>query len=638
MDAKEFAAEFETLSPDSRLSSLVSILVGPQGCAWDQKQTSLSVLDHLIDEAHELKSALLSGKKEEISGELGDLLFTVSFLKERIDREHSLEHATLQLVEKMIRRHPHVFGNTDFPTEEALKRNWEAEKYKENSSRKRYDEDIPSSLPPLRKATKILSRMMNAGFSYQTLEQALDKVWEEVLELEGALESEHFSDELGDVLVSLLTLSKMKQCSPEQSLERSLKKLCDRLETLERQSGRPIHEIPREELAPLYRASKETSQPGRVFFNYCGVSPWPRPVRLAIRKATQELATRGLPAALELLQEREKLAPLIQQFCRAAPTSKVVLVPNVSTAALGVAYAQAWNRGDKVLLGKNEFPANTVPWRVACDTFDLEAVWFDDDLLRTNPELGWHHLEQTMAQSRPKILAISAVSFWSGYRVDLQRLAELCRKHEVRLYVDAIQALGNTPTSCLDSIAYFAGGSHKALLAPEGAGFLIVSEEASRDWKPRLASWLSLSDPVGFLGSGQPKSLRYDSVLRTQDPTTLQGSSLNSVGYVGLQASLRYLSDFDLELEFQKILELQNPLEEFLTARGWQSLRADSPSHRSAILSFAPPAGTDLVGLQSALSQAGIEVGIPNGVLRFGFHVFHNNTEVKKVIDYFRAC
>lgn len=638
MDPDEFLQRHGEFSPQQQLSALVRVLVGPKGCSWDQKQTALSVVEHLIDEAHELKAALAGDSDREVGSELGDLLFTVAFLQERLATRASTETAVAHLVEKMIRRHPHVFGGTEFADEEALKRNWEAEKRKENSARRRFDQDIPASLPSLRRAAKVLGRAMNAGFTYLKPEDALDKVWEEILELENALHTEDFKEELGDLLVALVTLSRMRRVSPEDALTASLTKLCDRLEAIEERAGRPLHDIPREDLGTLYRDLKEEKTPAVAFFNYCGVSPWPRPVRLAVRRACQEIGTRGLPAALDLIAERERLIEQIQAFCGVASDRPVVLLPNVSSAALAVAHAQPWTGGDRILLGSREFPANTVPWQVAAHTFGLEILWFDDDKLRTQPENAWNNLEKILAEQRPKLLALSAVSFWSGYRVDLERLAALTETYGVRLYIDAIQALGNTPTICPESLEYFAGGSHKALLSPEGSGFLVVSPRAAQDWQPRLASWLSLPDPVSFLTNGGWQSLDQGREPRSGDPTTAQGGSLNSLGYAGLRAALEYLSKFDLSQEFQRIQSLQDPLEQALQTLGWESLRAQNPVNRSAILSFRPPAGTDLPALGERLSRAGISAGIPNGVLRFGFHIFNNERQVERVITYFESC
>lgn len=632
MTPEDFLQQHSSLDTPSKLREMVSVLTGPKGCPWDQKQTAASIIDFVIDEAHELKSSL--GQSDgEVTGELGDLLFTIEFLTQSLASRAPKEAAAEILVEKMIRRHPHVFGEETFADEQALKKNWEKEKRKESQDRHRLDQDIAPSLPPIKKATKVLSRAMNAGFRYIEVADAWDKVCEELQEVENALGSEeNFSEELGDLLLSLLTLAKMKKCSAADALDGSVTKLCDRLERLELLAGKELQSIEHEDFKSLYQQVKEPETNPGGFFNYCGVSPWPRPVRKAVRAASQRLGREGLPAALVLREEREEMRDRIAEFCGAPPDSRVVLVPNISSAALGVAYSQPWNEGDKILLGRGEFPANTVPWRSAGETFDLKIVWFDDDLLRSSPERGWLELETKLREHSPKLMSISAVSFWSGFRVSLGRVSALCKKYHCKLFVDAIQALGTTDIQMSEGADFLAGGSHKALCSPEGAGFLLVTSEASADWKPRLASWLSLPDPVDFLLTGQPDSLAQDAWPRPNDPTTLEGGSVNALGYAGLAASLDHLQKLNPRSIFQHLQGIQDPLEEFMQDLGWTSLRARDLSNRSAILSFDPPSGLSVLPTYQRLTEAGFSVSIPNGRLRFGFHVTSTSEEVCSVM------
>jgi MazG family protein len=639
MTPKEFLETQAKLSPNEKLASMVRVLTGPQGCPWDQKQSAESIIDYVIDEAHELKASLLANDPKETASELGDLLFTVEFLSQSLDSQAPRPAAVDHLVEKMIRRHPHVFGDVEFKDEEALKRNWEAEKRKESVRRKRLDEDLPTSLPPLQKATKVLSRAMNSGFRYLRVEDALDKVWEEVMELESCLhaDEERFEEEFGDVILALLTVAKMKNCNPDNALQRGVTKFCDRLQQLEVVAGKPLEEIPHSELGEHYQSAKTSPAEGGAFFNYCGVSPWPRPVRNEIRRACQRLGTSGLKAVLEMREERERFRGEIRDFCSAPANSHVVYVPNVSSAALGVAFAQDWKAGDKILLGRTEFPANTAPWCAAAKTFNLETLWFEDDLLRRESEKGWRELEQVLESERPRLLAISAVSFWSGFRVSLERLGNLCQRSGTRLFVDAIQALGTTPQCWARGVDYLTCGSHKSLTSPEGSGFLIIGSEVSKDWVPRLSSWLSLPQPVDFLVNGRWMSLPREVAARTGDPSVLEFGSLNTLGYAGLAASIRHLSELGLEGIYQRVLSLQDPLEEAMRDLGWESLRSPCRDSRSGILSFRPPEGVDVAAIQQALAKLGISVGIPNGVLRFGFHTFTKVSEVERAIQAIRS-
>jgi len=637
MKPEDFLNQQSDLTPEKKLAAIVGVLTGPQGCPWDRKQTAESIIDYVIDEAHELKEALDSDDRQEVNSELGDLLFTVQFLTRSLRDRAPLEGAVDTLVEKMVRRHPHVFDQEVFADESELKRNWEAEKRKESSRRKRFDHDIPASTPPLKKATKVLARATNAGFRYRSPEDCWDKVCEEFEETERALllgDESLQEEELGDLFLALLTLCRMKKISPENALAGSAKKLCDRLERLEEKEGRNLEEIPYEELGPLYQEVKGPEQPEGGFFNYSGVGVWPRPVRRAVRRASQLVASKGLTGALALREERESFREELRDFAGAAPDTPVVFVPNVSTAAQGVAFAQHWEKGDGIVLGRGEFPANTIPWKSAAECFHLNIHWFDEDLLRTEPEDGWARLEALLQEQSPQLLALSAVSFWSGFRANLKRLGKLCSRLGCRLYIDAIQSFGTAPTFMEPGITYLAGGSHKALTAPEGAGFLLVDPTAAQDWQPRHSSWLSLPEPVDFLLNGKPDSLPNNAHPRVGDPTVLEGGSVNTIGYAGLRASINSLREVGIDTVSERILTLQDPLREHLTSRGWHCLASPRKSERSAILSFRPPEGVNLLEVHQRLGEAGFSTGTPNGCLRFGFHTYTKASEVSRVIEF----
>lgn len=627
MKPDKFLQNHSGMSPSEKLSSLVQVLTGPDGCSWDQRQTALSVIDHVIDEAHELKSALLKKEQEAIVSEFGDLLFTVEFLSRTLTEIAPEEAAARTLVEKMIRRHPHVFADVTFHDEAELKRNWEAEKRKETASRQRFDQDLPASLPPLERTRKVLARASNSGFRYLRPEDAWDKVWEELFELEGAENLEDFESELGDIMLALLTLARMKEANASNALTGATGRLCDRLEKAEKIAGRPLCEVPYDQIRGLYLKGKGSTGPRSAYFNYCGVSPWPREVRKGVHRAAQWICRDGLGAALGLKEERDELRRELAEFCGAPAGASAVLVPNVSQAALGVAWCFPWNPGDRLLLGRSEFPANTAPWLAAADTFGLQPLWWDEDRLRTEPERGYSELEALLAEQRPRLMALSAVSFWSGYRYALERVCEMCHRHGTKLYVDAIQALGAVPVS-MGSLDYLAGGSHKTMLSPEGAGFLLVSPEAASGWIPRLYSWLSLVNPVEFLVSGLPDRIPSDAPPRAADPSTLEGSSSNALGYAGLREAVRLLRRKNPAEIFTRVQELQDELEDGLKELGWKSLRALDPGHRSSILSFDPPSGVDLVRFQQQLAERGVSSGIPNGRLRFGFHWPNTHEEV----------
>ncbi len=633
---EHFQSDAAPHSLDS-LEKLVEVLRGPTGCPWDQKQTALSMIDCLIDEAHELKEALLRGSDDQVGEEYGDLLFTTTFFRQLMEEKTRPEGAVKKVVTKMITRHPHVFEPNGPVGEAEIRRTWEGLKIPSGSDgeNRRLDRDLPASLPAIKRAEKILSRARNAGFRYPTPQQAWHKVEEEFLEIQRAVatdDKEAQAEELGDLLLALLTAAKELGLDAGQSLKDAGRKLSDRIETLERLAERRLCDIPTVELSDLYQRSRGQKAPDSAYFNYCGVGRWPKAVLRAVSSATQRIAQQGLTAVLELREERERLRSQIGRLVEAAG-HQVVFLPNISAAALGVAYSLDWKEGDSVLLGRHEFPANSIPWKLAAKMFGINVVEFDEDLLRTSPVDGWAKLELLLENHHPKLLAISAVSYWSGFRVSLAKVSALCQKTGTLLFVDAIQALGTVPVRMSDGIDLLAGGSHKGLLAPEGSGFLVVDPKVREHWVARVGSWLSLPDPVDFLQSGRSDCAPNVKTPRANDPSVLESSSLNTLGYAGLSAALDVLEGYGIPTIASHIQTLHDPLEQGMVELGWSSLRSPHESERSAILSFGPPAHLDLVSFQVRLKEKGLDLGTPQGVLRFGCHIFNTQAEINYALQ-----
>lgn len=632
-----FLQNASQMPPKERLEALVAVLRGPHGCPWDQKQNAKSIINCVIDEAHELKDALEKDDQQKVIEELGDLAFTFTFLCQTLQEKAWESNAVDSVVTKMVARHPHVFctdEQTEAIDESNIKRQWEHLKTEQQTDR-RLDRDLPASLPAWKKAKKILTRAHNTGFRYPNAKAAWEKVTEEWGELFDALESEgkeRQEAELGDVLLALLTASLESGLDGERALEGAGRRLADRLEKVEELSGRPLRELERAELVDWYTRARDREQADKAYFNYCGVSPWPGEVTRAVSQAARAVGRHGLSGALALREQREQLRHKIGALL-ATEAESVVLVPNVSSAGLAVGYCLDWQPGDTILLGRGEFPANHLPWRLAAKTFGLRIEEFDDDLLRSDPEQGWQALQERLSTVKPRLFALSVVSFWSGYRVDIERLAQVCQEHSSLLYLDAIQALGVGPVKMADGVSFLAGGSHKTLLSPEGAGFLAVSPSTRALWVPRLAGWLGLPDPVDFLTQGDSSLNPNSKEPRPHDPSTFEGGSQNALGYAGLSGALDYLQEQGVEKIAAHIQSLHDILEPAMVALGFVSLRSERVENRSSILSFAPPPGIDLPKLQQLLSQAGIETGIPKGVLRFGFHKPNRASDIEHVLQ-----
>ncbi|MDA1230261.1 MAG: nucleoside triphosphate pyrophosphohydrolase [Planctomycetota bacterium] len=261
-------------SPIERLLTIVATLRGEQGCPWDREQTLVSLKPFLIEEAYELLDAIDSGDSRSHMDELGDVLLQV-VLQSQIRSEHSdftFDDVATGLSEKLIRRHPHVFGNETARNSDEVIQRWEAIKQQERQEK---PEDtsvlgtLSRSMPALRRAQKLQERAARVGFDWATQKDVLDKIHEEWDELKDALANaspDRIEDELGDVLFSLVNLSRHLDLNAEEALDRAIAKFSDRFRIVEsrlREAGRTCREATLEEMDSLWNEAKQ----GQIFLN-----------------------------------------------------------------------------------------------------------------------------------------------------------------------------------------------------------------------------------------------------------------------------------------------------------------------------------------------------------------------------------
>lgn len=202
------------------LVEIVAKLRGPEGCPWDKEQTARTLTPFILEEAFELVEAIEAGKREEIIDELGDFLFQV-VLQAQVAKdggEFTIDDVVKHLSEKMVRRHPHVFGDQNWATSDEVLANWDALKEKE---KKRKVFNYPRNLPALQASHKIGFKSEGWKFDWDNAEQVLAKVDEEIAELKEAMQSRdeaHIRHELGDALFSLAQLARHLGFQAEESL------------------------------------------------------------------------------------------------------------------------------------------------------------------------------------------------------------------------------------------------------------------------------------------------------------------------------------------------------------------------------------------------------------------------------------
>jgi len=206
-----------------------------KNCPWDKKQTFETLRPLTIEEMYEMTDAILDKDFKELEGELGDLFLHLVFYC-KIGSESSLftvESVLNRISDKLIDRHPHIYGDVEVKDEEEVKRNWEKLKLKEG--KKSILQGVPKSLPALVKASRIQEKVKGIGFEWDNPEDVWDKVKEELEEFhqESKLNSKEMEEEFGDVLFSLINYARFKNINPENALSKTNKKFIDRFQLME---------------------------------------------------------------------------------------------------------------------------------------------------------------------------------------------------------------------------------------------------------------------------------------------------------------------------------------------------------------------------------------------------------------------
>ena len=205
-------------------------------CPWDKKQTLESLRHLTIEEVYELGDAILDNDLDEVKNELGDVLLHIIFYAKIGSETNAFDIADVcnSISDKLVDRHPHIYGDVVVKDEEEVKRNWEQLKLKEG--KKSVLEGVPKSLPAMVKANRIQDKVAGVGFDWERPEQVFEKVEEELAELKVEItkcDQEAIENEFGDVLFSMINYARFLKVSPENALERTNKKFIKRFQYLE---------------------------------------------------------------------------------------------------------------------------------------------------------------------------------------------------------------------------------------------------------------------------------------------------------------------------------------------------------------------------------------------------------------------
>jgi len=247
-----------------KLIKIMEALRGPKGCPWDKEQTRESLKPFLIEETYELLEALDENNPDKIKEELGDVLFQVVFhcQMSKESGEFNVEDVLEGIIDKMIKRHPHVFGGKDLKTSEEVISSWEEHKKKEKKKESIVD-GIPRAMPALLRAHRLQDRVSRVGFDWERIEDVFKKLDEEINELKQALgtkDRKAIEDEIGDMFFVLVRVSGFMGVNPEDALRRTISKFIHRFRHMEMNAsgrGKKLSDMTLEEMDVLWEEAKK---------------------------------------------------------------------------------------------------------------------------------------------------------------------------------------------------------------------------------------------------------------------------------------------------------------------------------------------------------------------------------------------
>ncbi len=305
-----------------------------------------------------------------------------------------------------------------------------------------------------------------------------------------------------------------------------------------------------------------------------------------------------------------------------AQEQEIALVPNTTAGIALVADGFPWKPGDNVVTLANEFPSNLYPW------MNLESLGVE--CRRVEVDNGRVDLDRIAAacDGRTRIVAASWVGYASGYRIDVDQIAQLAHDRGALLFLDAIQGLGVFPLDVAATpVDFLAADGHKWLLGPEGAGLFYCRREHLEMLRPLGVGWNSVKHSADF--SHVELDLK-DSAAR------YEGGSRNMVGFIGLAASLKCLMHYGPARIAGRLLEVTDELCERLKSADATIHSCREPAHASGIVSFTIP-GSDLAEVKREAPEHGLVLSFRGGRLRASPHAYTSSDDIERLATFIRT-
>ena len=358
-----------------------------------------------------------------------------------------------------------------------------------------------------------------------------------------------------------------------------------------------------------------------AYFDHAAVGPLPEPSRAAVAEWLQQATEMG-DAVWPEWNRRAELARTHAAAMIGAGTDEIALVPNRTAGINYIAQGFPWQPGDNVVALANEFPSNAYPW------LNLAPLGVETRLVEVPGGIVDLNRIEAAIDERTRLLSLSWVGFASGYRVDLNEVAELCRRRNVKFFLDAIQGLGVFPLDVRTTrVDFLAADGHKWLLGPEGAGVMYIRRELLDVIRPVHVGWNSVVRPYDFD--------RIEFTLK-RSSARYEGGAANMVGQIALGTSLGLLRELGVTPTESPVedavLQIANFAHNELRRIGAAIVSTDVAGHQSGIVTFSIP-GREPKELREMLFTAGVVTSCRGGGVRISAHGYNDESDVERLIE-----
>src|SRR5688500_13100640 len=355
------------------------------------------------------------------------------------------------------------------------------------------------------------------------------------------------------------------------------------------------------------------------YLNHAAVSPLPLPTLEAIETQLQDVHENGSVNFQDWLDTKEEARRLLAGLLGARP-EQVAFMRNTSDALSTVANGLKWRQGDNIVTFRGEFPSNIYPWLRIRDVSGIELRMCEE----RDGRVDFADLSKLVDQNT-RLVAISHVQFASGFRMDLERLGRLVRQHDALLVVDTIQALGVVPIDVeAELVDVAAGASHKWLLAPEGVGYLYLSDRARERVEPTLVGWTSVPNPEDYVGIAQPWNRGTLAWETGTGPSAL---------FYGLRASLELLHEYGPVRIANYLEELTDHLCERVLSKSYEIVSSREPGEKSQIVCIRHQRRFSVTALYAQLKAKNIITAPRGDRLRIAPHLYNTHDEIDQFVD-----